>query len=548
MNKNTKTAGVAITTLGLLCSLYVAFSMGNVSFASFNNNDSNDKYVLNLGNEKNRSNIAKAVSKAANPNNSGNDDQEDYFDAVTENDNVIKFGYRNIDFSPNYNPNANIKSWGVFNADSALYNVTPINGMTSIEVDFSNNESLSLSYGWFNDETGEIDYEVEGVTLNSQQSSFSFFQDGPEFLKIYNSANNQVPLADVVITYSCYDTINPYCIPTIGDFTYEYSSSDDIFAIQSYEGNETEIVIPTKIFDGTNSAYVTEIADEAFKNYYVQTLYMPNTITKIGDEAFYNCTSLESITLSRSLTEIGDEAFHACNQLTNMDIPSSVTRIGEGAFSSCFSLTSISLPTSLEKIEANTFENCHKLTSISLPDGVTSIEENAFKNCYIMTSVELSESLTKIGDSAFENCQNLLTIDMPDTVTSIGDNAFRYCYNLASVNLSINLLTIGDNAFNSCGALTKIDIPDNVISIGQNAFNNCWNLTSIILPVSLQSIFANSCSGAAWNVKIFYEGSSLPSSLNNSLKKMLSKVYFYSETTNTDGRHWRYVAGEPVIW
>ena len=548
MNKNTKTAGVAITTLGLLFSLYVAFSMGNVSFTSFNNNDSNDKYVLNLGNEKNRSNIAKAVSKAANPNNNGDDDQEDYFDAVTENGNVIKFGYRNIDFSPNYNPNANIKSWGVFNADSALYNVTPINGMTSIEVDFSNNESLSLSYGWFNDETGEIDYEVEGVTLNSQQSTFSFFQDGPEILKIYNSANNQVPLADVVITYSCYDTINPYCIPTIGDFTYEYSSSDDIFAIQSYEGNETEIVIPTKIFDGTNSAYVTEIADEAFKNYYVQTLYMPNTITKIGDEAFYNCTSLESITLSRSLTEIGDEAFHACNQLTNMDIPSSVTRIGEGAFSSCFSLTSISLPTNLEKIEESTFENCHKLTSISLPDGVTSIEENAFKNCYIMTSVDLSESLTTIGDSAFENCQNLLNIDMPDTVTSIGDNAFRYCYNLASVNLSSSLLTIGDNAFNSCGALTKIDIPNNVISIGQNAFNNCWNLTSIILPVSLQSIFANSCSGAAWNVKIFYEGSSLPTSLNNSLKKMLSKVYFYSETTNTDGRHWRYVAGEPVIW
>ena len=117
MNKNTKTAGVAITTLGLLFSLYVAFSMGNVSFTSFNNNDSNDKYVLNLGNEKNRSNIAKAVSKAANPNNNGDDDQEDYFDAVTENGNVIKFGYRNIDFSPNYNPNASTKSWGVFNAD-----------------------------------------------------------------------------------------------------------------------------------------------------------------------------------------------------------------------------------------------------------------------------------------------------------------------------------------------------------------------------------------------------------------------------------------------
>lgn len=68
MNKNTKTAGVAITTLGLLFSLYIAFSIGNTSLAHSANDNFDSQYVLNLGSEKNRSNIAKSISMAANPN------------------------------------------------------------------------------------------------------------------------------------------------------------------------------------------------------------------------------------------------------------------------------------------------------------------------------------------------------------------------------------------------------------------------------------------------------------------------------------------------
>jgi len=570
MNKNAKTAGVAITTLGLLCSLYIAFSIGNNALATYSN-DSNNQYVLNLGSEKNRSNIAKSISKLPNIDGTEADGQTGFFDAVTQNGNVIKFGYNNINFSPDYNPGSNIRSWGTFKPNSTLYNVTPINGMNSVEISFSNTDSLNLAYGWIDDVSGEIAYEVDEIALTKENSSFHFYDDGPEVLKIYNNTANPISLADVVINYSCYDTVNPYCVPTDGGFTYDFVPTDDEYVITGYEGHDVDIVLPAKIYDGVNSAFVREIADKAFKNYYLQTISMPNTVTTIGNDAFYNCSSLKSITFSSNLTEIGDNAFYACGQLTNVTIPNSVSYIGEGAFTSCYLLTSISLPNNLQSIEDKTFENCQSLTSISLPDSVSSLGSNAFKNCYKLTSIELSDSLETIGSSAFENCQQLANIVLPNNVTSIGDSAFKYCYNLSSAILSNNLITIGDSAFESCqnlnaiempnsltsigdsafkgcGSLSKVDIPNNVVSIGKNAFSNCWSLATVIIPTSLQTVSSNSFNNIVWNAKLFYEGSSLPNSIKNSLNNMLSKIYFYSGTSNTDGRHWRYVAGEPVIW
>ena len=569
MNKNTKTAGVAITTLGLLFSLYMAFSIGKDPLVF--SNDSDNQYVLNLGNEKNRSNIAKAISKSPNIDGAPADNQTGFFDAVTQEGNVVKFGYSNINFSPDYNPSANMRSWGTFRPNSTLYNVTPINGMSSVEISFSDTNSLSLAYGWIDDVSGEITYEVDAIALTPDNSTFNFYQDGPEVLKIYNTSANPVALADIVINYSCYNTINPYCVPTDGDFTYDFVPTNEEYVITGYEGNDVDVVLPSKIYDGVNSAYVREIADEAFKNYYLESVTMPNTITTIGDDAFNNCSSLETINFSSNLTEIGENAFYACGQLTTVNIPNSVSYIGEGAFSSCYLLTSISLPNNLQNIADETFKNCQSLTNISIPDNVSSLGSNAFQNCYNLTSIELSDNLETIGDSTFENCQNLSSIALPNSVTTIGDGAFRYCYNLSSATLSNNLISIGnsafqscqnlssivlpnsltsigDNAFRGCGALTKIDIPNNVVSIGKNAFDNCWNLSTVIIPTSLQTVSSNSFNNIVWNAKLFYEGSSLPNSIKNSFNSIISKVYFYSATANNDGRHWRYVSGEPVIW
>lgn len=525
MNKNTKTAGVAITTLGLLFSLYIAFSIGNTSLAHLDNDNFDSQYVLNLGSEKNRSNIAKSISMAANPNAAPGDGQTNYFDAVTQNGNIIKFGYSNIHFSPYYNPNANSRSWGTFQPNATLYNAVPLNGLATIQVDFADNEDLNLAYGWFDDETNEPVFEIESIQLNENNSIFTFFEDGPDIFKLYNNSNKPVSLSDIVIEYSCFDTVNPYCAPTANELVFDYVPVNNEFSISGYKGTDVDIVIPAKVFDGVNSANVTKIDDNAFKNYYLESITMSNTITEIGDNAFYNCTSLNTITFPNGLEVIGDNAFYACGQLTNVVIPNSVTSIGKNAFKNNYLLTSISLPNYLQSIDDSTFENCQSLTSIELPNTVTHLGANAFKNCYNLSSVTLSNNLTTIGANAFESCQQLATINIPNTVTSIGDRAFA-----------------------GCGALTKVTLPHGVETLGNNAFNNCWSLSTVIIPTSLQTVSSNTFSNIVWNAKLFYEGSSLPNSIKNSLKNMLSKIYFYSETPNTDGRHWRYVSGEPVIW
>ena len=135
------------------------------------------------------------------------------------------------------------------------------------------------------------------------------------------------------------------------------------------------------------------------KNYEI-----PNSVTTIGEDAFYNCEDLTDIHISDSVTSIGNSAFSNCKYLTAIHIPDSVTNIGEDAF-----------------------YNCKSLTSIHIPDSVTSIGDGAFYNCEDLTAIHISNSVTSIGNKAFYDCENLTAIHIPDSVTSIGEDAFWLC-------------------------------------------------------------------------------------------------------------------------
>ena len=298
-------------------------------------------------------------------------------------------------------------------------------------------------------------------------------------------------------TYDIYDIYDIY--------TYKVSSDNKVTITDCKESASGAITIPSEI-DGKP---VTRIGGDAFRDCTgLTSITIPNSVTSIGGEAFRGCTGLTSITIPNSVTSIGTWAFGYCTGLTSITIPNSVTSIGVGAFEGCNGLTSITIPNSVTSIGDLAFYRCSSLTSITIPNSVTSIEGGAFNGCTRLTSINVASennyysdnngvlfnkkktalirypegksqtsytipnSVTSIGYSAFEDCTGLTSITIPNSVTSIGGSAFDGCTGLTSITIPNNVTSIGSYTF-FCSGLTSITIPDSVISIGDRAFFGC---------------------------------------------------------------------------
>ena len=108
---------------------------------------------------------------------------------------------------------------------------------------------------------------------------------------------------------------------------------------------------------------------------------IPYSVTSIGYSAFYNCSSLTSITIPNSVTSIGRYAFSGCSSLITITLGNSVTNIEKNTFLDCSSLSSVTIPNSVTNIGQRAFENCTSLNEITLPASVKSIDEEAFAGC-----------------------------------------------------------------------------------------------------------------------------------------------------------------------
>ena len=207
---------------------------------------------------------------------------------------------------------------------------------------------------------------------------------------------------------------------------------------------------------------------------------IPDTVTTVGENAFYECTFLTSITIPTSVKNIESNAFSRDFYLTSIDIPNSVTNIGDWAFNKCQSLTNINIGDSVASIGSWAFVDCGRLTSVVLPDSVTSIGSYAFYNCELLTNINLPAELTAIAAETFNACYNLTSVTIPDSVRSIEGGAFFRCLSLKTLTIPNSITNIGDYAISGCESLKSLTIPSSVTTIGVGAFGYCLSLTSIV--------------------------------------------------------------------
>ena len=203
---------------------------------------------------------------------------------------------------------------------------------------------------------------------------------------------------------------------TYGIYTYEVGTDGKITITGCDKSANGAITIPSKI-DG-------------------------KPVTSIGDGAFYNCTSLTSITIPNSITSIGKNSFITCWSLTNINVAS-----GNNYFSSKDGILFNKDKTTLIR-----YPEGSKRTVYSIPSTVRNIGEDAFSYSNL-TSITIPDSVTSIGSWAFTYCDSLTSITIPSSVTNIGDFAFYHCYNLSATHYTGTLeqwrkISIGDR--NEC--------------------------------------------------------------------------------------------------
>lgn len=291
---------------------------------------------------------------------------------------------------------------------------------------------------------------------------------------------------------------------------------------------------------------VTSIGANAFYNCTsISSIVLPDSINSLDATAFSGCSNIKNISLPATFIllipkanlqeiiitsgqNIPERAFYNCSQLTKVVLPKSITDIGNNAFYGCTSLSYLEWNAN-ECISAGSktypiFANCSNLSTIVFGNDVTTIPAYAFYGCNAISSLKIPKNVINIGTDAFAGCANLANIEVESqnnvyaaidnclidksnkriilgcknsiipsngSVTSILDNAFDGCIGLKNITIPGLISTIGNRAFANCSGLSNVTIENGTTVIGQGAFSGCTTLSSISIPQSIVEIGAN---------------------------------------------------------
>jgi len=334
----------------------------------------------------------------------------------------------------------------------------------------------------------------------------------------------------------------PNSVTTIGNFAFYYCLA------------LTSVTIPNS---------VTAIGNETFSSCNSLTgIIIPNSVTSISEDAFLGCCGLTNITVAsgnpyydsrdncnaiietasnslilgcmntvipNSVTSISYEAFYDCRGLSSITIPNSVTSIENYAFSGCSGLNEIySLALAPPTIDSNTFNGCYGATLFVPEDAYEAYKQAEYWknfNCIVCIGAVTPGTIFVVGGIFYralnasmasvianEDVENyyIAEVVIPDSVTyedqtfavaGIENNAFSDCYELTSVTIPNSVETIGEQAFQGCTGLTSVTIGSGVTAIGAKAFNYCNALETVKCLGTVPPVMASTdCfSTAAYN-------------------------------------------------
>ena len=155
----------------------------------------------------------------------------------------------------------------------------------------------------------------------------------------------------------------------------------------------------------------------------------------VYNNAFYQCTSLETVTLPSDLPALGANPFQNCYSLKSLTLPKSQTFLETGLCTKCTSMRYMSICGGMTTSYGSIFSSCQALRSITIPCGLSKTGSYMFQYCYSIDKIYLPEGLTEIGNSSFQYCQSLANFTVPSTVTSILSAAFSHCEGLNEIHM-----------------------------------------------------------------------------------------------------------------
>ena len=248
----------------------------------------------------------------------------------------------------------------------------------------------------------------------------------------------------------------PASLELVEAFAFEYTLLE---SIEVADGNRNYIVAGNCLIEKATKTLVAGCLSSVIP--------ADGSIAVIGDGAFSGFVDLQSIVIPDGVTKIGDYAFGSCMSLESINIPEGVVELGTGAFIGCSGIETLILPSTLKKIGDAALGAMYEVREVVIPAGVTEIYGNPFYECINLESIKVEE-----GNEFYHAEGNCLIETATKTLIS-------GCYT-SVIPADGSVTAIGYEAFASLDLLSAITIPNSITKIGERAFANSWSLETFI--------------------------------------------------------------------